>query len=68
MLGLIDSAALAPLAFVGAAFPGAGIGARAGLAVVAVWGFAAAALILALPSLAASRAFARSSCRRFRAI
>jgi hypothetical protein len=55
MLGLIDSAALAPLAFVGAAFPGAGIGMRAGLAVVAVAGVAAAALIVALPRLAASR-------------
>jgi len=54
MLGLIDSAALAPLAFVGAAFPGAGIGVRVGLAVVAVAGVAAAALILALPRLAAS--------------
>jgi uncharacterized membrane protein YbhN (UPF0104 family) len=55
MLGLIDSAALAPLAFVGAAFPGAGIGVRVGLAVVAVAGVGAAALILALPRLAASR-------------
>jgi hypothetical protein len=55
MLGLIDSAALAPLAVAGAAFPGAGIGVRAGLAVVAVAGIAAAALILALPHLAASR-------------
>ena len=55
MLGLIDSAALAPLAFVGAAFPGAGIGVRTGLVVVAFAGIAAAALILALPRLAASR-------------
>ena len=55
MLGLIDSAALAPLAFAGAAFPGAGIGMRAGLAVVAVAGIAAAALIVALPRLAASK-------------
>jgi hypothetical protein len=55
MLGLIDSAALAPLAVVGAAFPGAGIGVRAGLAVVSVAGVAAAALIVALPRLAASR-------------
>ena len=55
MLGLIDSAALAPLAFVGAAFPGAGLGVRAGLAVVAVAGVAAAALIVALPRLAASK-------------
>ena len=55
MLGLIDSAALAPLAVVGAVFPGAGIGVRAGLAVVAVGGVAAAAVIVALPRLAASR-------------
>jgi lysylphosphatidylglycerol synthase-like protein len=55
MLGLIDSAALAPLAFVGAAFPGAGTGVRAGLAVVAVGGVASAAVIVALPRLAASR-------------
>jgi uncharacterized membrane protein YbhN (UPF0104 family) len=55
MLGLIDSAALAPLASVGAAFPGAGLGVRAGLAVVGVGGVAAAAVIVALPRLAASR-------------
>jgi uncharacterized membrane protein YbhN (UPF0104 family) len=55
MLGLIDSVALAPLALAAAVFPGAGIGARAGLAVVAAAGVAAAALILALPRLAASR-------------
>ncbi len=55
MLGLIDSAALAPLASVGAAFPGAGIAVRAGLIVVAGGGVAAAAVIVALPRLAASR-------------
>lgn len=55
MLGLIDSAALAPLAAVGAAFSGAGIGVRAGLAVVAVGGVGAAAVIVALPRLASSR-------------
>jgi uncharacterized membrane protein YbhN (UPF0104 family) len=55
MLGLIDSAALAPLAFAAAAFPGSGIGVRAILAVVAVAGVAAAAVIVALPRLAASR-------------
>ena len=55
MLGLIDSAALAPLAAVGAAVAGAGIGVRAGLAVVAVGGVAAASVIVALPHLAASR-------------
>jgi hypothetical protein len=54
MLGLIDSVALAPLALAAAAFPGAGMGVRAGLAVVAAAGVAAAAVILALPHLAAS--------------
>ena len=55
MLGLIDSAALAPLAFVGVVLPGAGTGARAGLAVVTAGGIAAAAVLVALPRLAASR-------------
>jgi hypothetical protein len=55
MLGLIDAAALAPLAFVAALFPGAGLGVRAALAVVALAGVAAAAVILALPRLIASR-------------
>jgi Lysylphosphatidylglycerol synthase TM region len=54
MLGLIDSVALAPLAFAAALFPGAGVGMRAALAVVAAAGVAAAALILALPRLATS--------------
>jgi len=54
MLGLIDSVALAPLALAAALFPGAGIGVRVGLGVVAVAGLAAAALIVALPRLAAS--------------
>ncbi len=55
MLGLIDSAALAPLAFAAAVFPGAGTAMRAGLAVVAVAGVAAGVVVLALPRLAASR-------------
>ena len=55
MLGLIDSVALAPLAFAAALFPGAGMAMRAALAVVAAAGVAAAALILVLPRLAASR-------------
>src|SRR6266516_1239680 len=54
MLGLIDSVALAPLAFAAALFPEAGMGMRAALAVVTAAGVAAAALILALPRLAAS--------------
>jgi len=61
MLGLIDSAALAPLALVGAVLPGAGTGVRAGLAVVTAGGIAAAAVVVALPRLAASR-----RARRFR--
>jgi uncharacterized membrane protein YbhN (UPF0104 family) len=55
MLGLVDSAALAPLAFVSAVFPGAGLGVRAGLGVVAVGGVVAAAVIVALPRLVTSR-------------
>lgn len=54
MLGLIDSAALAPLAAVGVALPNAGSGIRIGLAVVAAGGVAAAAVIVALPRLSAS--------------
>jgi Lysylphosphatidylglycerol synthase TM region len=55
MLGLIDSVALAPLAFAAAFSPGAGWALRAALVVVAVAGVAAAAVILALPRLAASK-------------
>src|SRR5580765_5500567 len=54
MLGLIDSAALAPLAAVAVAFPGAGIAARAALAGVTGAGIAAVAVIVALPRLAGS--------------
>jgi len=61
MLGLIDSVALVPLALAAAFFPGAGWAMRAALVVVAGAGVAAAALILALPRLAASR-----RARRFR--
>ena len=57
MLGLIDSVALAPLALVAAVLPGVGWGVRAGLAVVAVAGVLAAALILALPRLSGTRHF-----------
>jgi uncharacterized membrane protein YbhN (UPF0104 family) len=54
ILGLIDSAALAPLALAAAVVGGAGTGVRAGLAVVGVAGVAAAALIVALPRLVGS--------------
>jgi hypothetical protein len=59
MLGLIDSAALAPLAGAAAGSIGDATGVRAGLAVVSAAGIAAAALILALPRLAASRQLLR---------
>jgi uncharacterized membrane protein YbhN (UPF0104 family) len=55
MLGLIDCAALAPLALAASVSGGAGNGVRAGLAVVAGAGIASAALIVALPRLAGSR-------------
>lgn len=55
MLGLMDSAALAPLAAVAVAFPSTGIAARAALALVAAAGVAAAAVIVALPRLAKSK-------------
>jgi uncharacterized membrane protein YbhN (UPF0104 family) len=55
MLGLVDCAALAPLALVAAVLPGSPIGLRAGLALIALAGVSAAALILALPRLAVSR-------------
>lgn len=60
MLGLIDTAALAPLATT-AALLGQDTGLRAGLAVVAGAGVAAAALVCALPRLAG-----RSDLLRFR--
>lgn len=65
MLGLIDSAALTPLATVGAAFADAGIGVRTGLAVVAAGGVAAAAVIIALPRLAGSGRALRSRLGRW---
>jgi hypothetical protein len=59
MLGLIDCAALAPLALVAAVFAGAGNGVRAGLAVVGLGGVAAAALIVGLPRVMGSRTVVR---------
>jgi hypothetical protein len=59
MLGLIDSVALAPLALAAVVFPSAGIGVRAGLAVVAAGGVGAAVAIAMLPRLAASRRASR---------
>jgi uncharacterized membrane protein YbhN (UPF0104 family) len=59
MLGLIDCVALAPLAFAAALSGGAGNAVRAGLAVVAFGGVAAAVLIVALPRLVRSSRVAR---------
>ncbi|HEU0248384.1 MAG TPA: lysylphosphatidylglycerol synthase domain-containing protein [Gaiellaceae bacterium] len=59
MLGLIDSAALAPLALTAAVLPGHSIVVRLGLVLVAGVGFAAAAVVLALPRLAGSRRLLR---------
>jgi uncharacterized membrane protein YbhN (UPF0104 family) len=61
MLGLIDTAALAPLAFAAAVLPGQPMGVHLGLAMIASVGLAAAAVVLTLPRLASSRRL-----RRFR--
>ncbi len=55
MLGLIDSVALAPFALTAALLPGHPVAVRLGLVLLAVVGFAAAALVLALPRMATSR-------------
>lgn len=54
MLGLVDAAALAPLALIAAALPGHSLALRLGLLVLVGVGLAAAALIVALPRLTAS--------------
>jgi uncharacterized membrane protein YbhN (UPF0104 family) len=59
MLGLIDSAALAPFALTGALLPSHSLGVRLGLLLLAAVGFAAAALVLGLPRLTRSRHFHR---------
>ena len=61
MLGLIDSIALAPIALAAFLVPSGGNAVRVGLAVVAVGGVGAAAVIVTLPRLVASR-----WARRFR--
>lgn len=59
MLGLIDCVALAPFALAAGVSSSVEISLRVGLAVVAAAGVAAAALILALPRLAATQRFLR---------
>jgi hypothetical protein len=65
MLGLIDSAALAPFALAAAALPGHTVGMRAGLALVAGGGIAGAGLIVVLPRLAANRQVLRYRAGRW---
>jgi uncharacterized membrane protein YbhN (UPF0104 family) len=55
MLGLVDSAALAPFALAAAVLPGHSLGVRLGLVLLTVVGFAAAALVFALPRIARGR-------------
>ena len=59
MLGLIDSIALAPLAAAAAVFPGHSVSLRAGLALIAGAGIGAAALVITLPRVAASKRLLR---------
>jgi hypothetical protein len=65
MLGLIDSAALAPFALAAAASPDHTVGLRAGLALVAGGGLLGAALIVVLPRLAANRRLLRYRAGRW---
>ena len=65
LLALLDSAALAPLAYVAALVANVGEWLRAGLFVVAAAGVAAAAVVLSLRKLAGLRLVARFRIARF---
>lgn len=65
MLGLLDSAALAPFALAAAGFPGLTVGMRPGLALVAGGGVAGAAFIVVLPRLTANRRLLRYRAGRW---
>ena len=65
MLGLIDTAAFAPLACAAAALPGHSLGVRLGLFLIAGIGLAAMGVVVALPQLAASRLALGSSLGRW---
>ena len=65
LLGLLDSAALTPLASVAAAVGGVGGWLEAGLIVVAVAGVGAAGVVLVLPRIAALGPIARFRLARF---
>jgi uncharacterized membrane protein YbhN (UPF0104 family) len=64
-LGLIDSAALAPLGFTAAAWPGNSAAVRLGFAVVGVGGVLAAAVVIALPFVAANERLLRYRLARW---
>jgi len=59
MLALVDTAAMAPLAFGAAVLPDQALGVRLGLGLIAVAGVLAAALVVALPRLTRSKRFLR---------
>jgi uncharacterized membrane protein YbhN (UPF0104 family) len=65
MLGLVDSAALAPLAFAAAVLPGHSLGERLGLALLAAVGLAAAAVVITLPRIVSSRRVLRTRVGRW---
>jgi hypothetical protein len=65
VLGLIESAGLAPLALGLAVVPGHSSAVRAGLALLAGVGFAAAAIVAVLPRIATSGRLARSRLGRW---
>jgi len=64
-LGLIDSAALAPFSLVAAAWPGNSVAVRTGFAIVGAGGIAAAAVVVALPHVSASRRLMRFRLARW---
>ncbi len=65
VVGLIDSAALSPLASVAAGVTNVSAGVQAGLAVVGAAGVAAAAAVLLLPRISASARLARFGLARW---
>ena len=65
MLGLIDSIALAPFAATVAVLPGHAVSLRAGLALIAAAGVGAAALVITLPRIAASKRLFRFRLARW---
>lgn len=65
VVGLVDSAALAPLASVAAGISNVSTGVQAGLAVVGAAGIGAAAIVLALPFLSRNARLARYRLTRW---